>query len=71
LDESDWYELRVASWLHDCGKLATPDYLLDKATKLHLLNDGIETVKARFAALIAQKELGYYKKMILSRSASR
>jgi HD-GYP domain-containing protein (c-di-GMP phosphodiesterase class II) len=37
LDESDWYELRVASWLHDCGKLATPDYLLDKATKLHLL----------------------------------
>jgi HD-GYP domain-containing protein (c-di-GMP phosphodiesterase class II) len=69
LDESDWYELRVASWLHDCGKLATPDYLLDKATKLHLLNDGIETVKARFAALIAQKQLGYYKRMIAQPSA--
>ena len=64
LDESDWYELRVASWLHDCGKLATPDYLLDKATKLHLLNDGIETVKARFAALIAQTETNYLKQMI-------
>lgn len=64
LDESDWYELRVASWLHDCGKLATPDYLLDKATKLHLLNDGIETVKARFAALIAQTETHYLKQMI-------
>ena len=65
LDESDWYELRVASWLHDCGKLATPDYLLDKATKLHLLNDGIETVKARFAALIAQTETFFIKQMLL------
>lgn len=64
LDEGDWYELRVASWLHDCGKLATPDYLLDKATKLHLLTDGIEGVKARFAALMAQTELNYYKKIM-------
>ncbi|PTQ88170.1 HD domain-containing phosphohydrolase [Agitococcus lubricus] len=64
LDESDWYELRVASWLHDCGKLATPDYLLDKATKLHLLHDGIDTVKARFAALMAQTETAYVKKML-------
>ena len=65
LDESDWYELRVASWLHDCGKLATPDYLLDKATKLHLLNDGIETVKARFVALMSQTETQYIKQMLI------
>ncbi len=71
LDESDWYELRVASWLHDCGKLATPDYLLDKATKLHLLNDGIETVKARFAALAAQTELAYYRQIIQADSAQK
>ncbi|HNJ85663.1 MAG TPA: HD domain-containing phosphohydrolase [Agitococcus sp.] len=68
LDESDWYELRVASWLHDCGKLATPDYLLDKATKLHLLNDGIETVKARFVALMSQKETQYIKQMLIEPS---
>lgn len=63
LNENDWYELRVASWLHDCGKLATPDYLLDKSTKLHLLLDGVETVKARFTALLAQTELGYLRQM--------
>lgn len=57
LDENEWYELRVASWMHDCGKLATPDYVLDKATKLHLLIDGIETIRARFTALKAQCEL--------------
>lgn len=71
LDESDWYELRVASWLHDCGKLATPDYLLDKATKLHLLNDGIETVKARFAALAAQTELAYYRQIMQADSTQK
>jgi len=63
LSENDWYELRVASWLHDCGKLATPDYLLDKSTKLHLLLDGMDTVKARFTALKAQTESGYLRQM--------
>jgi HD-GYP domain-containing protein (c-di-GMP phosphodiesterase class II) len=63
LDESEWYELRVASWLHDCGKLATPDSLLDKATKLHLMQDGIEVVKARFAAALAQMELQFLRQM--------
>ncbi|MFW8566964.1 HD domain-containing phosphohydrolase [Orrella sp. 11846] len=57
LTEDEWYELHVASWLHDCGKLSTPDTLLDKATKLQLLTDSIETIKARFAALIAQTQL--------------
>lgn len=51
LDEDDWYELRVAAWLHDCGKLATPDSVLDKSTKLHTLHDRIELVAARFAVL--------------------
>ena len=57
LDEEGWYELRVAAWLHDCGKLATPDSLLDKSTKLHALSDRIETIQARYAALIAQETL--------------
>ncbi|MGH8335991.1 MAG: HD-GYP domain-containing protein, partial [Gammaproteobacteria bacterium] len=64
LDENEWYELRVASWMHDCGKLATPDYVLDKATKLHLLIDGIDTVRARFAALKAQHEITVLKRVI-------
>lgn len=56
LDDNGWYELHVASWLHDCGKLSTPDSVLDKSTKLHALSDRIETVKTRFAALISQVE---------------
>ena len=49
--DDELYELNVAAWLHDCGKLATPDYIMDKRTKLDGLNDRISEVDARLAAL--------------------
>lgn len=61
LDDAGWYELRVASWMHDCGKLATPDSVLDKSTKLHLMLDGITLIKTRFAVLLQQAELDYFR----------
>jgi HD-GYP domain-containing protein (c-di-GMP phosphodiesterase class II) len=51
LDEEEWYELRVSAWMHDCGKLATPDSVLDKSTKLHKMRDGIDLIATRFSAL--------------------
>ncbi|MFZ5757272.1 MAG: GAF and HD-GYP domain-containing protein [Pseudomonadota bacterium] len=63
LDDDGWYELRVASWMHDCGKLATPDSVLDKSTKLHGLRDGIEAVKTRFAVARQEVELAYCRKI--------
>ncbi len=59
LDADGWYELKVASWLHDCGKLSTPDSILDKSTKLHSLRDGIESINAHFE-LIKQQEYSSY-----------
>lgn len=49
-NEDEMYELNVAAWLHDCGKLATPDYIIDKRTKLDGLNDRITEVDTRLAA---------------------
>lgn len=54
LDEDGWYELRVAAWLHDCGKLATSENVLNKGTKLERLQDGMHAVRARFAASAQQ-----------------
>jgi HD-GYP domain-containing protein (c-di-GMP phosphodiesterase class II) len=71
LDESEWYELRVASWMHDCGKLATPDWVLDKATKLHLMLDGIDAVKTRFSAAMAQLELNFLRQSAAGSAASK
>lgn len=66
LNSDQWYELNVAAWLHDCGKLSTPDSVLDKATKLHLMNDGIEAIKARFAAMRQAVDCRYYQQLAQS-----
>lgn len=55
-NDDEWYELHVAAWMHDCGKLATPDSVLDKSTKLHTLTDRISEIETRFAVLRLQKE---------------
>jgi response regulator RpfG family c-di-GMP phosphodiesterase len=47
----DSYELRIAGWLHDCGKVTTPEYVVDKATKLETIYDRIHTVDTRFEVL--------------------
>ncbi len=44
-------ELRIAAWLHDVGKVAVPEYVMDKATKLESIYDGIELVKTRIEVL--------------------
>ena len=51
LDDEEWYELRIAAWLHDCGKVTTPVHVMDKATKLETISDRIEQVRSRFAVL--------------------
>ncbi|MBT5783049.1 MAG: HD domain-containing protein [Candidatus Marinimicrobia bacterium] len=41
------YELYIAAWLHDCGKVATPPHIVDKSTKLETIFDRIELIKTR------------------------
>lgn len=45
------YELEVAAWLHDCGKITTPEYVVDKGTKLETIFDRISLVDTRFEIL--------------------
>lgn len=57
MSDEDRYELKIAGWLHDCGKVTTPDHVVEKSTKLEKPIDRIELVKTRFAALAAQIRL--------------
>ncbi len=41
-------ELSVAAWLHDTGKITTPETVMFKATKLEAYVDRIDNVKLRF-----------------------
>ena len=57
LDDEQWYELRIAAWMHDCGKVTTPVHVMDKATKLETISDRIEVVRARFEVLKRDAEI--------------
>jgi len=41
-------ELRIASWMHDVGKVTTPEWVMDKSTKLQKIFDRIELIIERF-----------------------
>lgn len=44
-------ELNIAAWLHDCGKVITPEYIVDKATKLETIYNRIHEVRTRFEVI--------------------
>ena len=51
LNEEEWEELYIAAWLHDCGKVTIPEYVVDKSTKLETIYDRIHEVRMRFEVL--------------------
>ncbi|MEX2516136.1 MAG: HD domain-containing phosphohydrolase [Gammaproteobacteria bacterium] len=57
LNDDDRYELEVAAWLHDCGKITTPEYVVDKATKLETIFDRVNMVDTRFEVLRRDAEI--------------
>jgi HD-GYP domain-containing protein (c-di-GMP phosphodiesterase class II) len=61
LNEQEWEELKIASWLHDCGKVTTPVHVMDKATKLETIHDRIHAVKVRFELLKRDAEIRHLK----------
>ncbi|MGZ4954822.1 MAG: GAF and HD-GYP domain-containing protein [Methylobacter sp.] len=64
LTEADRYELTIASWLHDCGKIITPEYVIDKATKLETIFDRIHLLEARFEVLKRDREIALLKQQL-------
>jgi response regulator RpfG family c-di-GMP phosphodiesterase len=51
MTDQDRYELRIAGLMHDCGKITTPEHVMDKATKLETLFDRVHLLDARFEVL--------------------
>ncbi|AYV25076.1 HD domain-containing protein (plasmid) [Vibrio mediterranei] len=48
LSEGEWEQFSIAAWLHDCGKIKTPDYILNKRTKLDGVRDRIHEIALKF-----------------------
>ncbi|MFG6462202.1 HD domain-containing phosphohydrolase [Roseateles sp. DXS20W] len=51
MSDDQWEALHIASWLHDCGKVTTPEYVVDKATKLETIYNRIHEIRMRFEVL--------------------
>lgn len=59
--DDEWREFRTAAWLHDCGKVTTPEYIVDKATKLETIYNRIHEVRMRFEVLLRDAEIDYWR----------
>jgi HD-GYP domain-containing protein (c-di-GMP phosphodiesterase class II) len=62
-NEDQLEELRLAAWMHDVGKITTPEYVVDKSTKLETVFDRIHLIELRFQ-LIEQLIKSKYEKQI-------
>jgi len=62
--DKQMYELKIAAWLHDCGKVTTPEYVVDKATKLETIYDRVHTVATRFEVLKRDQEIKFLKQQL-------
>ncbi|MBX9936499.1 MAG: HD domain-containing protein [Burkholderiaceae bacterium] len=64
LTEGDRETLHIASWLHDCGKVTTPEFVVDKATKLETIYDRIHEIRMRFEVLKRDAEISAYQEAL-------
>ena len=64
MTEDERYELFIAAWLHDCGKVATPPHVVDKGMKLETITDRIEVMDTRFEVLKRDAEIAKLKQQI-------
>ena len=58
--DEEWEALHIAAWMHDCGKVTTPEYVVDKATKLETLYDRIHEIRTRFEVLKRDAWIDYW-----------
>lgn len=58
-NDDEMEELHIAAWMHDIGKITTPEYVVDKSTKLQTIFDRIILVETRFNLIAKSIENKY------------
>ena len=64
-------EFRIAAWLHDCGKILTPEHIINKGTKLEALYNRIHEIRTRFEILWRDAEITALKKQLAAPENAR
>jgi len=58
-NKDEWREFHIGAWLHDCGKVTTPEYVVDKSTKLETIYNRIHEIRTRFEVLYRDAQITY------------
>ena len=58
-NEQQWREFKTVAWLHDCGKITTPEHIVDKGSKLECIYNRIHEVRMRFEVLYRDAQIHY------------
>ena len=64
MNDEERYELYLAAWLHDCGKVATPPHVVDKGTKLETIFDRVELIRTRMELLKRDAEIAFLRRQL-------
>ncbi|MFG1360268.1 HD domain-containing phosphohydrolase [Xanthobacter pseudotagetidis] len=59
LSEEERHAFHLGAWLHDCGKVTSPEHVIDKATKLEAIHNRIHEVRTRFEVLWRDAEIAH------------
>lgn len=70
MSDADFYELKTAAWLHDCGKVVTPHHVMEKSRKLETVFDRLELIKTRIEVLLRDAEIETLKQKLSSSESS-
>ncbi len=62
--DDEMEELRMAAWMHDVGKITTPEYIVDKSSKLETIFDRTELIETRFSLIEKTIENKYLEKKL-------
>ena len=69
LSDANRKELKMASLLHDCGKITTPVHVVDKATKLETIFDRIQLIELRIEILMRDIQIQLENELITESDA--
>ncbi len=62
-NEDNLKEIYMAGWMHDVGKITTPEFVVDKSKKLETIYDRIESVEARAEIYKRDVEIEFLKRI--------
>lgn len=62
--DEEMEELKIAAWMHDVGKITTPEFIVDKKSKLETVFDRIVHIETRFQLIKETINTHYMKKKL-------